>query len=311
MVSKVGSRAKELCRGRWGWILPRVGVPQNYLRNRHGPCPMCDGTDRYRWDDRDGTGSYYCSKCGSGDGFMLAEKVTGKNFWELIKMVETTIGTAPMPVLPPPDDDAKSRARMRVVWENARAPERGGVVARYLERRVGRFWPSKAIREADGLRFGDDPMHPAMVAKIVTPDDQAANLHVTLLTEQGEKAPIEPNKRFMKGPLPAGSAIRLWPAAETMGVAEGIETAMAAAQMYRMPVWSVLNANMMRKWIAPEIAKKVFIFGDNDESFTGQAAAYDLAATLMRDDRELSVEVLIPELVGQDWADVLSLQGAP
>jgi len=46
----------------------------------------------------------------------------------------------------------------------------------------------------------------------------------------------------------------------------------------------------------------VAIFGDCDESFTGQAAAYALARRLVADG--VSVVVRIPDTMGQDWADV-------
>jgi putative DNA primase/helicase len=53
----------------------------------------------------------------------------------------------------------------------------------------------------------------------------------------------------------------------------------------------------------------VFIFGDNDKSFTGQSAAYQLAnkLTVLR---KMEVEVLIPDGVGTDWLDELNARKA-
>ena len=68
-------------------MLPTMGVDARFLTGRHGPCPVCGGTDRFRWDDKDGTGSFFCSGCGPGDGFMLAERVTGKTCRELWLLV--------------------------------------------------------------------------------------------------------------------------------------------------------------------------------------------------------------------------------
>jgi hypothetical protein len=31
-------------RHRWLDILPALGVPSRFLRNKHGPCPMCGGS---------------------------------------------------------------------------------------------------------------------------------------------------------------------------------------------------------------------------------------------------------------------------
>jgi hypothetical protein len=56
----------ERATGRWREILPQLGVDPWFLVNKQGPCPVCGGKDRFRWDDRDGTGSYFCNQCGPG-----------------------------------------------------------------------------------------------------------------------------------------------------------------------------------------------------------------------------------------------------
>ena len=44
-------------RGRWPEILAALaGLSGEQLSNRHQPCPLCGGTDRYRFDDKDGSG---------------------------------------------------------------------------------------------------------------------------------------------------------------------------------------------------------------------------------------------------------------
>jgi phage/plasmid primase-like uncharacterized protein len=48
---------------------------------------------------------------------------------------------------------------------------------------------------------------------------------------------------------------------------------------------------MMAKWNPPDGVEKVIIYGDNDKSFAGQAAAYKLANRLSA---KLSVEVKFP-----------------
>ena len=68
-----------------------------------------------------------------------------------------------------------------------------------------------------------------------------------------------------------------------MGVAEGIETALSASLLYQLPVWACCNQGLLRQWQPPEGCTHVTIFGDNDSSFVGQAAAYELAWRLARD----------------------------
>ena len=64
----------------WPAILAGLGIDPRYLQNRHGPCPACGGKDRFRFDDREGQGTFYCNQCGSGDGFHLLERVHGWSF---------------------------------------------------------------------------------------------------------------------------------------------------------------------------------------------------------------------------------------
>jgi hypothetical protein len=85
---------------------------------------------------------------------------------------------------------------------------------------------------------------------------------------------------LMPGKVPEGGAVRLGEAAATMGIAEGLETAMSAAMIHRVPVWAALTAGAMIRWLPPKICENVLIFGDIDASFAGQNAAYLLATRL-------------------------------
>jgi len=77
--------------GRWPAILAELGVPDPALRNRHGPCPGCGGRDRFRFDNRDGRGTFICSQGGNdelaGDGFTLLEHCFGLSFAEALRRV--------------------------------------------------------------------------------------------------------------------------------------------------------------------------------------------------------------------------------
>jgi putative DNA primase/helicase len=75
---------KTAARGRWREILAQLGVDPDFLRNTHGPCPGCGGKDRFRFDDREGDGTFICSQGGgellSGDGFTLLQHVKKWDF---------------------------------------------------------------------------------------------------------------------------------------------------------------------------------------------------------------------------------------
>lgn len=66
--------------GRWPAILSALGIPAEALSPGHGPCPGCGGSDRFRFDDRDGAGTWICGGGGelrAGDGFALLGHVLG------------------------------------------------------------------------------------------------------------------------------------------------------------------------------------------------------------------------------------------
>ena len=51
MISFDIEPVKGRAQGAWPAILTGLGLEARYLRNRHGPCPACGGTDRFRFDD--------------------------------------------------------------------------------------------------------------------------------------------------------------------------------------------------------------------------------------------------------------------
>ena len=55
-----------------------------------------------------------------------------------------------------------------------------------------------------------------------------------------------------------------------LGIAEGVETALAASIMFNVPVWAALNANRLKVWEPAEGVSEVVVFGDNDINSVGQ-----------------------------------------
>src|SRR3546814_5882810 len=69
----------DQCINRWPTILPQFGISPSYLTGKQTPCPTCGGKDRFRFDNKDGRGTYYCNKCGPGDGVQLVMMKTGRS----------------------------------------------------------------------------------------------------------------------------------------------------------------------------------------------------------------------------------------
>ena len=60
---------------------------------------MCGGSDRFRFDDKEGRGTWFCNQCGAGDGLKLVEKVFGVTPSEAAGKVNAVTGNLP-PVAP-------------------------------------------------------------------------------------------------------------------------------------------------------------------------------------------------------------------
>ena len=306
MLSKLPLR--DRAQGRWLGILPALGISESFLTGKHGPCPLCGGKDRWRWDNREGRGTWICSKCGAGDGIALLMQKNRWEFREAAEHIDTVIGSASADAPKRQRSDREKRDAMSRLWRSSKAIEADDPVGRYLARRVGLICFPSCLRTAFNARYQSDrpSLHPAMIAMVTGPDGAPSILHRTYLTADGRKASVDAPRRLMPGTVAKGAAIRLVPAGDALGIAEGIETALSASALFGVPCWAAVNAGMLAAWQPPPEVRRILIFGDNDASYTGQAAAYALARRLRSEG--FIVEVEVPAEPEADWNDVHSAQ---
>ena len=296
----------EIATGRWPNILAHFGVAEKFMTGKHGPCPICGGKDRFRFDNKEGRGTWICSQsCGAGDGFRLLELLKGWSFREAAFQVEQIAGNVQQIVVKEENDEAKKMAAVKRIWNETEPVCKGDPVWLYLNKRTGieiapaclRFHPALPYIDHDQIDY-----HPALVARVTNYAGEGVGIHRIYLTSEGEKAPVEAAKKLLAGKALCGSSVKLGRVDGDLDIAEGIETALAASMRFSVPVWSAINANLLEQWLPPKDVKHVVIFGDNDESYTGQASSFALARKLKN--KGFSVSVRIPETVGTDWADL-------
>jgi putative DNA primase/helicase len=329
-------RTMEAAKGRWQQILTAAGIGAEVLNGQQQPCPLCrEGHDRFQYDNKYGDGNYICRKCGAGTGFTLLAKWRGldrtRDFKKLADWIDNLLGqdiaNAPTRMAPPSAEKIARQKReaeqekrkvelVKNIWGASRPIEAGDVVDRYL---AGR---SIGIKAATGLRHHPNcyhwiskTWHPAMVALFKRPTqwscatDPHDNAQITFLTSEGLKAEVTPQRLNIAGTMPDGGAIRLQPAAAVMGVAEGVESALSAAELFGMPVWATTSKAMLNKWRVPEIVTHLVIYADNDQHDQGIMAAESLARRVLfeaeRNEIARTVEIKCPPNVGEDWNDVL------
>jgi putative DNA primase/helicase len=287
---------------KWPGIFNQLGIDVG--DGRHTVCPIC-GKKNFRFDDKDGCGSWICT-CGNGDGWELVKIVLGCDFKEALDQVRPIIGTvAPSAICGEKKASPDILRKMFIASSKATPSD---PVGRYLRMRGLQTIP-EALRYIPACWESETKKeHPTMLAVVSLPDGTAVTMHRTYLGHDGKKLRVESPKKLMPGLKKAtGGAIRLFdPAHGAIGVAEGIETAIACYQLHGIPTWATVSASMMASFVPPIEIKKVYIYGDNDshKSYAGQAAAYSLAKRLIEVNK-MPVEVLIPDVPG-DWLDVLN-----
>jgi putative DNA primase/helicase len=290
---------REAATGKWPAILAALGIPAKILDGNHHPCPIpgCGGKDRFRYLDK-GVGNYICAQCGAGQGLKLLQKVHGWDFKRAAGEIDKIIGNLPAskPTIQRARMTSEDVARM---WKTSKRITSGDAAGVYLSGRGISLaeWP-KALRYVPRMWYSPgQKYYPCMLALYRSADDKTGTVHRTYL------AKVEKRRMFVPFGVPKGGAIRLSEPDLCMGIAEGIETALSASLLYKLPVWATTSELMLQHWQPPDGAKRIWIFGDNDSSFVGQTASYILAKRLAHDGYHVTVQ--IPPSPDWDWNDVL------
>lgn len=290
----------DCARGHWREILPRLGVEARFLQKRHGPCPVCGGKDRFRFDDRDGTGSYFCNQCGAGTGLLLIRKLHHWDHATACRAVDEIIGRQPEHDHHDKPAQETAEARRRRLYNLLREACQGAIVERYLAAR-GLVVVPAVLRGHPRLTYADNGSFvghfPAMLAPVIDLDGNLQSVHRTYLADVPTKKKLMPAVETVRG-----AAVRLFDPADTLGVAEGIETAIAAFELFDVPTWATISASIMEGFVPPPGVQHLIVFADHDRNYVGQKAAFTLARRLAD---KLAVDVQIPPDPGADWLNVL------
>ncbi|EBA3643040.1 DNA primase, partial [Salmonella enterica] len=299
MKMNVTDTVKQAC-GHWPRILPALGV--KVIKNRHQSCPVCGGSDRFRFDDKEGRGTWFCNQCGAGDGLKLVEKVFGMTPSEAAGKVNAVTGNLP-PVSPEvtaaadaeTEADRKAAAALAVKLMEKTRPATGNA---YLTRKG---FPAlecltlTVMHKTGGVTF--------RAGDVVVPlyEDTGALVNLQFINADGLKRTLKGGQvkgacHIIEGKKQAGK--RLW-------IAEGYATALTVHHLTGETVMAALSsvnllslASLVRhKYPACQIV----LAADRDLNGDGQskaAAAADACEGV----------VALPPVFG-DWNDAFIQYG--
>ncbi|WP_394515938.1 DNA primase [Pantoea sp. SGAir0430] len=297
-MKRTVSDAAAAARGHWPRILPALGL--KVVKNRHMPCPVCGGSDRFRFDDKEGRGTWYCNQCGAGDGMDLVKQALSIDLTEAAARVNDLTGNLPVTdtitVTEAADDEAARTAAALLARQLVSSAQEAAGNA-YLSRKG---WPEHvSLTLTKPQKVAITRYHPGDL--VVALHDMSGELvNVQLINAAGEK-------RTLKGGQVKGachvfsskkSARRIW-------LAEGYATGLTVHNLTGDEVWVALSsANLLS--LAGLAREKhpslpLVIAADRDLSGDGQRKAQQAAAAC-------NGAVALPPVFG-DWNDAYTQHG--
>ncbi|WP_424765240.1 DUF927 domain-containing protein [Proteus mirabilis] len=292
--------------GQWQAILSHLGA--EVPLNTHTACPHCGGKDRFRFDNKDGNGTFICNQCGSGDGLDLVQKILGGSVTEAAQEVASIIGIDTRSDNPPTysSDEVKAQqVAQRAQQEETKAREKAEKHKRFTER-YSRTIAHVKRGESDYIKAKGFQG----VEMDLLPD---GSLIIPLLDGNGTitaAQTIKPNgdKRLLLDSAKNGS---YYPINEpvnvsTVIIAEGLATALTchliqpeAHTVAAIDAGNLIHVAKVMRVKYPE--SKIIIAGDNDikpdQDNTGKLAAEKAAKAVN------GVAVLPPTDDKADWDD--------
>lgn len=290
--------------GAWRQTLENYGCHLPSGRH-HGPCPVCGGKDRFRFDDKEGRGTWFCSQCDpqSGGGLLLLSRFLGK---PTIEVANELLGNTPERSRAPVYRSFVSEDQIRKAnHEQARKGAEALLASSEL-----RPHPYMSDRGLDGHWLVNGEPIMGRDRSVIQPGEL---LLIPAYKAEGDGSKlvnvhkIKANKE--KRPLFGGDMAAVYHKLDghqkLIAIAEGYATGVTVNQVTGATTYCAFNTGNLAAvsaWVAghhPGVS--VVFFADNDEHGAGLRYAKDAAAPL-------GATVALPPELG-DWDDYRQVHG--
>lgn len=280
--------------GAWRQTLEGYGCKLPNGRH-HGPCPVCGGKDRFRFDDKDGRGTWFCSQCDpqSGGGLLLLSRYLGKPTIETAKeLIGQDMPRTIAPVRKHSATDEQMRDELR------KRAQRGAVMLMehskqdihpYMDKKgLHGDWPVNSQ-----IMMGSDQERIEPGALLLVPVYKSGELvNVQKITTEGKKRPIYGGDMSGVCHVMAGTG-------KIVAITEGFATGVTVNRITNATTYVAFNTSNLMAITAqasdenPEA--NIVIFADNDEHGAGLKYAEDAAIPV-------NAKIALPPEIG-DWDD--------
>lgn len=318
------------------WIptLIRLGVDSSFLNGKHGPCLFCGGKDRWRFTNYQGKGVFICNQCTpeGGNGAEIVMRLFGCSYGEAMDEIKEKAVVAP-------------KTNGKAIKEKEFKENREKFLSIYKSLKPGRDTPAEKYLRSRKITFPTPFKYHQSESKIITLgcfwidsylqgfgamawkvidylSGGITQLHLTVLTEEGKKAPLQQPKLYTKSimELPKEShrfAPLVLSDPKRIVLTEGIETGLSVHEIFKIidagivppTIIACLDAGMLSRFRpAPGLPAdaEYMICADNDQSETGINSAKACHARIISEPGfRGTANIYMPSETGEDWADVL------
>ncbi|NAT79105.1 DNA primase [Dickeya dadantii] len=300
MAQPTVTQAVKRASSHWPQLLPLLGISID-AAGRHSACPICGGKDRFRFDNKEERGTWFCNQCGAGDGLNLVEKALNLTPTDAALKVDALLGALPdSPTASTSDDDDNDAARQRAAVQ-AQAKIKETVTQSGNAYLSAKGWPDVDVLTLQGkpLRVGGIVYQPGdVLVPLTTHDGEVVNIQ--LINAQGDKRTLKGGQ--VKGTFYCFSGKQT----TVIWLAEGYATGLTLHRLTGDTVYVALSANnlpsLARELKTRHPAATLLIAADRDENGTGQSKAGQAASAVHG-------RVALPPVFG-DWNDVYRREGA-
>lgn len=287
--------------GAWRSTLEGYGCQLPSGRH-HGPCPVCGGKDRFRFDDKDGRGTWFCSQCDpqSGGGLLLLSRYLGK---PTIETAKELLGQDMPRTVAPVRKHAVSDEQMREELRK-RAAKGAKMLMEKSHAASHAYMDGKGLSGewsvSSEIMMGSDNERIEPGALLLVPVFKNGELvNVQKITAEGKKRPIY-------GGDMAGVCHVIDGPGKIVAVVEGFATGVTVNRMTNAKTYVAFNTSNLHSITEQARAENqestLVIFADNDEHGAGLKYAEDAAIAS-------NAKIALPPELG-DWDDYRQKYGA-